>query len=95
MGFETEVGERGLFLSGGQRQRIAIARALYKAREILVLDEATSALDYNTEKKIINSIRNNSNLTILMVSHNLESLGNCDRLLEVKDNQLIEINKKS
>ena len=95
LGFETKVGERGLFLSGGQRQRIAIARALYKVREILVLDEATSALDYNTEKKIINSIRNNSNLTILMVSHNLESLGNCDRLLEVKDNQLIEINKKS
>ena len=93
MGFETTVGERGVFLSGGQRQRIAIARAIYKSREILVLDEATSALDNNTEKKIIDSIRNNSNLTIFMVSHNLDTLNLCDRLFKVKNNQLIEINK--
>ena len=38
-------------LSGGQRQRIAIARAIYKSRDILILDEATSALDENTRKE--------------------------------------------
>ena len=69
LGFDTNVGERGINLSGGQRQRITIARAIYKSREILVLDEATSALDNKTEEKIINSIKNNSNLTILMVTH--------------------------
>ena len=92
-GFETNVGEGGILLSGGQRQRIAIARAIYKSREILVLDEATSALDNFTEEKIINSIKNNSNLTILMVNHRLKSLKICDRLFKVKNNRLIEIDK--
>ena len=90
MGFETNVGERGIRLSGGQRQRITIARAIYHAREILVLDEATSALDEDTEEKIISGIKRNSNLTILMVTHRLSSLGICDRLFTVKNNKLIE-----
>ena len=92
-GFETNVGERGILLSGGQRQRITIARAIYKSRQILVLDEATSALDNDTEEKIINSIKNNSNLTIIMVTHRIKSLEGCDRLFKIKNNTLIEINK--
>ena len=91
-GFETKVGERGINLSGGQRQRIAIARALYKARDILVLDEATSALDQVTEEKIIESLQSNKNLTIFMVSHRLKSLKICNRVFKVEDNKLIEVN---
>ena len=90
MGFDTNVGERGIKLSGGQRQRITIARAIYKSREILVLDEATSALDNKTEEKIINALKNNTNLTILMVTRKLKSLLNCDRVFKMKDNKLIE-----
>ena len=52
------MGERGIKLSGGQLQRIALAKALYKEKDILILDEATSALDNNTEGKIIESIKN-------------------------------------
>ena len=82
--FFTIVGERGVRLSGGQRQRIAIARALYKSREILVLDEATSALDEFTEKKIIDNILENyEKLTIIMVTHRLNSLKNCNRIFRV------------
>ena len=82
--FFTMVGERGIRLSGGQKQRIAIARALYKSREILVLDEATSALDEVTEKKIIDNIlETHEKLTIIMVTHRLNSLKNCNRIFRV------------
>ena len=91
MGFKTAVGERGIILSGGQRQRIAIARAIYKAKDILVLDEATSSLDESTEEKILNKIQKiYKNLTIIMVTHRLNSLKRCDRILKVIDQRIIE-----
>ena len=83
-GFLTMVGERGIKLSGGQRQRIAIARALYKSREILVLDEATSALDELTEKNIVDKIlETHKELTVIMVTHRLKSLRNCNRIFKI------------
>ncbi len=83
-GFFTMVGERGIKLSGGQRQRIAIARALYKSRDLLVLDEATSALDELTETKIIDKIlKTHKNLTVIMVTHRLNSLKNCNRIFKI------------
>ena len=90
-GFYTIVGERGENLSGGEKQRIAIARAIYQNKNILVLDEATSALDENTENNIINSINENfRDITIVMVTHRISSLKHCDRILEVKQNNIIE-----
>jgi len=93
-GFETMVGERGIRLSGGQKQRIAIARAIYRIKDVLVLDESTSALDEKMEKKIIKSILNNYNdVTIVMVTHRMKSLENCNRIFEVKSGgKLIEKN---
>ena len=93
-GFKTMVGERGILLSGGQRQRIAIARAIYKSRKILVLDEATSALDELTEENILKSILNmDKNLTIIMVTHRINTLNKCDRIFRVIDKQIIEEKK--
>ena len=95
-GFKTLVGERGILLSGGQRQRIAIARAIYKSRNILVLDEATSALDDATEEKILRSIlKECRNLTIIMVTHRTSTLKNCNRIFKVKNKKIIEEKKVS
>lgn len=93
-GFNTIIGERGINLSGGQRQRIAIARAIYRKKPILVLDEATSALDHNTEKNIINSLKNlSSNLTIISVSHRAQALEDCNKIIKVSKNNVEYISK--
>jgi len=82
-GYMTIVGEDGVKLSGGQRQRIGIARALYKDCEILFFDEATSSLDIATENKILQTIFNlRGKKTIFIISHRLNSLKKCDRLIQ-------------
>ena len=72
-GVHTLIGANGITLSGGQRQRIALARALYKNFELLVMDEATAALDMETEKAVIDSIRQiKENKTLIMVTHHMK-----------------------
>jgi ABC-type multidrug transport system fused ATPase/permease subunit len=84
LGFETVLGERGANFSGGQAQRFVIAKALYKNSKILVLDEGTSALDIETEKKLIESLREKyTDITIIMIAHRVASLKNCDRVFKV------------
>ena len=93
---KTNIGEGGLKISGGQRQRIAIARALYLKPKIIFFDEATSALDASTKKKILNCIFNlDKNVTIIFVSHDMEIKDYCNKVFEVKENNLIETIKKS
>ena len=92
--YETIIGESGVRLSGGQRQRIGIARALYNDRDVIVLDEATNSLDTNTEEEIINSIISvKKNKTIIMVTHRIQSLKKCDKIL-ILDNGIL-LNKGS
>ncbi len=87
--FKVKVGERGIKLSGGQRQRIGIARAIYKGGDILILDEATSALDVKTEKRIMETIDNlNSSFTILIITHRLSTLSNCDKVIDISKNSI-------
>ena len=90
---ETIIGENGIRLSGGQRQRIGIARALYRMPEILILDEATSALDIETEDNLVETIFNlNSDLTLIVISHRMNTLKNCNKLFEVKNSKINKIN---
>jgi ATP-binding cassette subfamily B protein len=87
--YETIVGERGTRLSGGQRQRIGIARALYKQADVIILDEATSALDEKTENLVMNEIyKINKNITIIMVSHRISTMKNCDLIYELDQGQV-------
>jgi len=90
-GINTTIGENGIKLSGGQRQRIAIARAIYKSPEILIFDEATSALDLINEEEIINSIYSlNYNSTMIIISHKLSILKNCDIILQITNGDIKE-----
>lgn len=88
--YSTIVGENGAFLSGGQKQRIGLARALYRRKAILILDEATSALDKDTEIKVMESIKLIEDMTIIMISHNHESICQLDRIIEFKDGTVIK-----
>ena len=90
-GLDTIVGEKGIRLSGGQQQRIGIARALYRDPEILILDEATSSLDQLTEKKIMESIQFlKRKKTLIIVTHRLSTVQNCDRILFIEKGKIIK-----
>ena len=89
----SRVGENGVRLSGGQRQRIGIARALYRNPSILLLDEATNSLDKNTENEILDVIGNlKKEKTIIMISHDKNSLRFCDRIISLNNGYIDEIN---
>lgn len=78
------VGERGLKLSDGERQRIAIARALYGKPAILVLGEASSALDNDTERQIMDGLRDLAqDLTIIAVTHRMSSIRAGDQIVRL------------
>lgn len=91
-GINTMIGERGTFISGGQRQRIALARALYKDFELLIMDEATAALDMETEKAVIDSIRQvRKNKTLLIVTHHISLAEECDRIYKIENKGLARV----
>ncbi len=93
-GIDSLVGEKGTRISGGELQRLALARALYVKPDIIILDEPTSSLDKNTERKILAILKNLSKkLTIIIVTHNLDNLEYCDKVIELKNNQAFLNNK--
>jgi len=93
-GYFAVTGERGVNFSGGQIKRIAIARALYAMKKILILDESTSALDLETELDLMRSIYEiSSDITILIVSHGVESLYGCTKFFQIENGAIIASDK--
>lgn len=86
-------------LSGGQKQRIAIARALANNPDVLFCDEATSALDPQTTKSILSLIRDiqqKMNLTVVMITHQMEVVRDaCDYVAVLDDGLVVEEGKVS
>ena len=92
LGINTKIGERGIKFSGGQKQRLAIARALYFEPEIIIFDESTSALDNETEKKLMETITKLiGTKTIIIISHRLSTLQNCNKVFRIENQTLKQI----
>ena len=90
-GYQTVVGERGVFLSGGQRQRLAIARSLLVDAPVLILDEATSALDAESERLVQRAMANLvRNRTTIVIAHRLSTVRRADIILVMKGGRIIE-----
>jgi ABC-type multidrug transport system fused ATPase/permease subunit len=83
-GLDTYIGKGGRELSGGQKQRLGIARSLMTSPKLIVLDEATSALDLATQNKIRNTLMSKqNNTTIVMISHQKNTILGCDTILDI------------
>lgn len=90
-GYDTVVGERGVTLSGGQKQRTAIARALLKNPAVLILDDPLSAVDAQTEEAILESLSGYwGDRTVVIVSHRLSAVRECDRIIVLKGGVIAE-----
>jgi ATP-binding cassette subfamily B protein len=91
LGYETQVGERGLKLSGGEKQRVAIARTLLKNPPILIFDEATSALDSANERTIQAELKGVAqNKTTLVIAHRLSTIVSAHEILVMQDGEILE-----
>ena len=90
-GFETMLGEKGINLSGGQKQRACIARAIAWNPQLLVLDDALSAVDTDTEARLFEALLQKlPDTTIILISHRISTVKNCDRIIVLKDGSIAE-----
>ena len=88
-GLNTSLTEHGGGLSEGQLQRLAVARAILSDRPILLLDEATSALDGDTEKALLENVKNLQDKTCLIVTHRPAALAIADGVLHIENRMII------
>ena len=90
-GYQTKLTDGGANLSGGQRQRIALARALLTEAPILLLDEPTSALDAQHEEIVQETLKSlKGKRTVIIVSHRITTIKNCDLICVLADGRIVE-----
>jgi ATP-binding cassette subfamily B protein len=92
-GLHTVLSEGGNNLSGGQGQRISLARAFLRNSSIYIFDEPTASLDPDTEKLIVKQIEEvvrRDGATSIIISHNLETLRNCDEVYYIREGKIVE-----
>ena len=86
------LGERGVTVSGGQKQRISIARALMKEAAILILDDSVSAVDTDTERVILDNLRQTrKGKTTLLVAHRVTTVQNLDKIVYLDGGKVLDV----
>ncbi|PAB00908.1 energy-coupling factor ABC transporter ATP-binding protein [Enterococcus canintestini] len=80
-------------LSGGQKQRVAIAGVVALRPDIIILDEATSMLDPEGREEVIatiKKIKDQNNLTVLSITHDIDEAANANRILVMQEGKLVK-----
>lgn len=88
-GYDTLIGEGGVYLSGGEEQRVSVARAILKNAPILILDEATAYADPENELQMQLALQELiKNKTVLIIAHRLITIKNANKIEVIKDGQI-------
>ncbi len=92
LGYQTILGERGVTVSGGQKQRISIARALMKNSSILILDDSVSAVDTDTERIILNNLKQTrSGKTTILIAHRVTTIKDLDKIIYLDNGKVLAV----
>ena len=95
---EDKIHHKPLELSGGEQQRVALARAIINRPAILLADEPTGNLDTENSQIVLDMLRSLNqelNQTVIMITHNPEAARLTDRVIEMRDGQVVESNVRA
>lgn len=92
LGLSKRLHHRPAELSGGEQQRVALARALINKPSVVLADEPTGNLDSNNSEVVLGMLRRSNQefgQTVLMITHNPEAAGYGDRIIHMRDGQIV------
>ena len=90
-GYDTKIGDSGVFLSGGEAQRVCVARAILKNAPILVLDEATAFADPENEFRMQMALKSlMKDKTVIVIAHRLSSVVSAQQILFMKEGRIVQ-----
>ena len=90
-GYQTRIGDNGVYLSGGEAQRVCVARAILKNAPILVLDEATAFADPENEYRMQQALAKlMKGKTVIVIAHRLSSIVSADNIVVLKEGRVAQ-----